>query len=125
MIFLKIRTAVVMLTFIIVIFCAFKYSKFAENEKILFAQDSVLYYDTVKSEEDFYNQFDKEQVVNINTADISRLETLEGIGEKTAQAIIDYRNEHGGFVSLEQIINVKGVGEKKFEKIKDKISLVD
>lgn len=125
MIFLKKRTACIMLVFLVVIFSAFEYSKYSENEKILFAQDKVLYYDTVKKEEDFYSQLDKDQIVNINTADISRLETLDGIGKKTAEAIIDYRNEHGGFASLDELMNIKGVGQSKYQKIKNKISLVD
>jgi comEA protein len=108
-----------------VVFSAFEYSKFAENSKILFAQDRKLYYDTVENEKDFYSRSDDKQLVNINTSDLHSLETLEGIGETTAEAIIDYRNEHGGFASLDEIMNVKGVGKGKFEKIKDRISIAD
>jgi comEA protein len=125
MIFLKKSTAFIMLTFIVVVFSAFEYSKFAENSKILFAQDRKLYYDTVENEKDFYSRSDDKQLVNINTSDLHSLETLEGIGETTAEAIIDYRNEHGGFASLDEIMNVKGVGKGKFEKIKDRISIAD
>lgn len=57
--------------------------------------------------------------VNINTADITKLCTLPGIGDSTAQKIIDYRNENGKFNSIEDIKNVKGIGDSKFEKIKD------
>ena len=59
-------------------------------------------------------------LVNINTAAASELESLKGIGEKTAQAIIEYR-EHTPFESIEDIKNVKGIGDKKFEDIKDSI----
>jgi len=48
---------------------------------------------------------------------------LKGIGEKTAQAIIDYRNQKGKFTSIEDIKKVKGIGDKKFEEIKDKITV--
>lgn len=60
--------------------------------------------------------------ININTADISELEILPGIGPATAQKIIDYRNENGRFKSIEEIKNVSGIGDKKFEQIKDKIT---
>ncbi len=49
--------------------------------------------------------------------------TLNGIGESKAQAIIDYRDEIGGFKSVDDITNVSGIGEKTLEKIKDKISI--
>jgi competence protein ComEA len=55
--------------------------------------------------------------ININTADIAALCELPGIGEVTAQAIIDYRNEHGEFTEIADIKNVKGIGEAKFEAI--------
>ncbi|MBU3103778.1 ComEA family DNA-binding protein [Clostridium gasigenes] len=60
--------------------------------------------------------------ININTADLSGLMNIDGIGEKTAQKIIDYREENGGFKSIEDIKNVDRIGDKTFEKMKDKIS---
>lgn len=56
--------------------------------------------------------------ININSAAISELILLPGIGEKTAKAIIDYRKKHIKFNSLEEILNVKGIGVKKLNKIK-------
>ena len=61
--------------------------------------------------------------ININTASKETLMTLNGIGESKAQAIIDYRDEIGGFKSVDDITNVSGIGEKTLEKIKDKISI--
>ena len=58
--------------------------------------------------------------ININTADAEELDRLKGIGEKTAEAIIEYREETP-FKSIEDIMNVKGIGEKKFEEIKNDI----
>lgn len=58
--------------------------------------------------------------VNINTADKRTLMKLDGIGEATAEAIIEYR-EKDPFEKIEDIMNVKGIGEKKFEAIKDDI----
>lgn len=60
-------------------------------------------------------------LININTASVEELMTLDGIGEVIAQRIVDYRNEHGKFNSIEEIKNVSGIGDKKFEKIKDRI----
>ena len=60
--------------------------------------------------------------ININTADKDSLMDLPGIGEAKSQAIIDYRNENGAFNTIEDITNVSGIGEKTFEKIKDRIS---
>lgn len=55
--------------------------------------------------------------VNINTADEATLVSLPGIGPKTAAAIVSYRDAHGKFKSIQELTMVKGVGEKKFQKI--------
>lgn len=52
-----------------------------------------------------------EQSININTADVAELTKLKGIGVKKAEAIIAWRTEHGGFKSVDQLIEVKGIGE--------------
>lgn len=56
--------------------------------------------------------------VNINTATARELDALPGIGEVIAQRIIDYRNAHGPFGSVDELINVKGIGEKKLADLK-------
>lgn len=56
--------------------------------------------------------------VNINTADEDMLCTLNGIGKTKAKAIIEYRNEHGNFSSVDELLNVNGIGEKTLENIK-------
>ena len=61
------------------------------------------------------------EIININLADINQLKEIPGIGEVKAQSIIDYRDNNCGFKSIEEIMNVDGIGEKTFEKIKDKI----
>ncbi len=65
----------------------------------------------------------KEGLININRASKSELMELPGIGEVKSQAIIDYREENGSFVSIEDIKEVSGIGDKTFEKIKDKITV--
>ena len=62
-------------------------------------------------------------LVNINTADAERLVTLKGIGPALAQRIIDYREQNGAFKSIDEIKNVRGIGEKKFAAFKDKITV--
>lgn len=57
-------------------------------------------------------------IVNLNTADVAELNKLPGVGEKTAQAIIAHREAIGGFRSLEQLLEVKGIGPSKFEKMR-------
>lgn len=61
--------------------------------------------------------------VNINTATKEELMTLSGIGESRAEDIIRYREEHGGFSSIDEIQNVSGIGEKSFQKIEDQIEV--
>ena len=62
-------------------------------------------------------------LVNLNTADIQTLKTLSGIGDSKAQAILAYREEHGGFSSIEEVMQVPGIKESIFSKIKDKIEV--
>ncbi len=61
--------------------------------------------------------------VNINTATKEELDTLPGIGESTANKIINYREENGKFKSIEEIKEVSGIGDSKFEQIKDLIEI--
>ena len=61
------------------------------------------------------------KLVNINTASAGELTSLEGIGEKTAQAIVEYRQKNGAFKAIEDIKNVNGIGDKKFEALKSSI----
>ncbi len=63
------------------------------------------------------------QRINLNTADVSQLSTLTGVGESKALAIIAYREENGPFTSIEDIMNVPGIKEGTYEKIKDKIAI--
>ncbi len=65
----------------------------------------------------------KKSLININTATIEELQTLEGIGESKAQSIVNYRNEVGKFNSIEDIKNVSGIGDSLFIQIKDKITI--
>ena len=81
------------------------------------AGEGVIINDTNKEEEEINVK------VNINTASKEKLETLPGIGETTAQKIIDYREANGKFKTIEDIKNVSGIGESKYESLKDKITV--
>lgn len=59
--------------------------------------------------------------IDINTAEINMLICLPGIGEVTAGKIIEYRDTHNGFDSIEEIMNISGIKEKRFEQIRDYI----
>ncbi|HCA71406.1 MAG TPA: hypothetical protein DEP60_02150 [Ruminococcaceae bacterium] len=61
--------------------------------------------------------------VHLNSSPVSQLESLKGVGSALAKRIIIYRQQHGGFHSVEELKNVKGVGEKLFAQIKDQIDL--
>ncbi|WP_414042879.1 helix-hairpin-helix domain-containing protein [Macrococcus animalis] len=65
----------------------------------------------------------KQKVVNINTAEQSALEEIPGVGPKKAQEIIQYRESNGGFKSIEEIKEIKGIGDKTYESLKDYISI--
>lgn len=67
------------------------------------------------------NGFDAAGLININTAGLSELQELAGIGPSLAQRIIDYRTEHGSFAAIEDLMLVSGIGDKRFEQIKNKI----
>ncbi|GAB4259770.1 MAG: hypothetical protein Kow0092_08190 [Deferrisomatales bacterium] len=61
--------------------------------------------------------------ININTATVEELTSLKGVGEKTAEAIVRYRLEHGPFQRMEDLLKVKGIGRKRLEALQPKISV--
>lgn len=63
------------------------------------------------------------KLININTADVSLLQTLSGIGKAKAEQIVSYRESHGNFKSIEEIMKVPGIKEGAFAKIKDSITV--
>ena len=86
------------------------------GEENIISQDiSVNNIDTIKNEQT--------SKININTATIEELDNLPGVGEATANKILNYREENGIFKSIEEVKNVNGIGEKKYIDIKDKICI--
>ena len=63
----------------------------------------------------------KEGKVNINTATVEELKTLKGVGEKKAEAIIEYRKKNGSFKTKEDLMKVRGIGKKLFESFEERI----
>jgi competence protein ComEA len=62
-------------------------------------------------------------LVNLNTASVAELEVLPGIGAKTAARIVDYREKKGPFKKVEELMNVQGIGEKSFLKLKPQLTV--
>lgn len=69
------------------------------------------------------NEVDKPVPININTASAHHLRRINGIGEVTAAAVIEYREQHGGFKTVDELVNVKGIGNATLEKIRDIITV--
>lgn len=62
-------------------------------------------------------------LVNLNVATVAQLETLPGIGKSTAERIVEYREKNGAFKKVEDLMNVRGIGEKSFLKLKPLITV--
>ena len=63
------------------------------------------------------------QPVSLNSATVDQLDELDGVGPVTAQKILDYRKEHGGFGSVDDLKQVSGIGPKRFETLKEKVRM--
>lgn len=100
--------------------------KVTDGERIYFPfeneiTESDMISDNISSDKEINSESSK---VNINTAGKEELMTLPGIGESKAQLIIDYRNENNGFDSIEELMNIDGIKEGIFNKIKDYVTVV-
>lgn len=69
------------------------------------------------------NDVNAPHVVNINTASANRLQRIEGIGTARAEAIVAYREQHGGFSSVDELVNVSGIGSGTLEKIRGELAV--
>jgi len=64
-----------------------------------------------------------DEMLNVNMATAEQLEEIKGVGEKTAKAIVEYREAHGPFASLDDLIQVKGIGEKKLAAMREHLTV--
>lgn len=96
--------------------------KFSPNDKLLDEsvdiKAEVLELKPLNFEQNKKPPLPEEKSININKAGMNQLISLPGIGEKTAQKIILLRDERGGFKNVEELMDVRGIGEVKFNKIK-------
>lgn len=111
---------------LIAAFCAVLGMRVTESEKqyksFFIERNDADAVDTPSGEETPNEGAEEQQLmININTDKAYELTLLEGIGEKTAEMIIDYRRKNGDFEVIEDLMRVNGIGEKKFDKIKDNI----
>lgn len=77
----------------------------------------------IPSEESAQTGISADGKININTATLEELCTLTGIGETRAQAIMEYREQNGGFHSIEELMNIDGIKEKIFEKLREEVTV--
>jgi comEA protein len=97
-----------------------------QNEKLLMLNsisDSLTKEKDKQEKEELLAKFEKK--ININLAYTTDLQRLPGIGKVTADRIIEYREQNNGFSRIEDLMKVRGIGAKKFEKIKDLITIED
>ena len=91
--------------------------------KIKISEDSLKSIDGQKKKKGKKGEGLKEKSININTASKEQLILLPGVGDSTSDKIITYRKEYGGFKKIEDIMKIKGIGTKKFEKLKPYITI--
>ena len=86
-----------------------------------FSDNSVVYAPIKTDLDNLVVEKDGRFLININRADVETLTMLHGIGEALAGRIVTYREENGAFESIEELIEVRGIGDKTLEKIRDRI----
>lgn len=95
-----------------------------KNDACLTAQDTTANKDNTNNTNDTNNtNNDINEMINLNTATLEELLTLNGIGESKAKAIIEYRETNGNFQTIEELMQVSGIGESLYEKIKDSLTV--
>ncbi len=93
-------------------------ARLLDGQKIIVPSKTKSLDTTATDQDNPYNS-----IININTADSSELQKLDGVGPVLADRIVNWRRQHGGFKSIRQIDNVKGIGPSKYGSIKDMITV--
>ncbi len=86
-----------------------------------FSDNSTTYASVKTNLDNFVVEKDGRFLININRADVEMLTMLDGIGDVIGERIVEYRKENGEFESVDELIEVKGIGEKTLEKIRDRV----
>ena len=137
---LKIGTAVVLAAGVIAVFFANKVplkkadiikstdiisqiSTETSQKDVLITDNSTPFTETSELPVSVTESVPENGLININTATAETLQTLSGIGETKAAAIVEYRETHGAFSDISEITNVSGIGEKILEKIRNNITV--
>ncbi len=95
----------------------------AAQSSVSESADADVEAETTSNQETAENTTSSENKINLNTASAAELSILPGIGEVLAERIVAYRREHGTFTAVEEVMNVSGIGETKFEAMKDYITV--
>ena len=104
---------------VIAVFAAAVYNASADELRLLRQIDNN--YDGIMLAPE--NDVDAAAVVNINTASVHHLQRIDGIGETKARAIVEYREAHGGFKSVDELVNVSGIGEKTLDAMRGRLTV--
>ena len=112
---------------LLILFCAAAAAGSARGYVLGSASEeaAVLYEDPPERAETVLPVTPQETRIDLNTATLEELCTLKGIGPVKAQAILDYRDSYGGFVCVEELMEVKGIGESTYRNIKDYLYIPD
>ena len=112
---------------LLILFCAAAAAGSARGYVLGSASEeaAVLYEDPPERAETVLPVTPQETRIDLNTATLEELCTLKGIGPVKAQAILDYRDSYGGFVCVEELLEVKGIGESTYSNIKDYLYIPD
>ena len=112
---------------LLILFCAAAAAGSARGYVLGSASEeaAVLYEDPPERAETVLPVTPQETRIDLNTATLEELCTLKGIGPVKAQAILDYRDNYGGFVCVEELLEVKGIGESTYSNIKDYLYIPD
>ena len=112
-----------LLVTVFVLGCGFWYERTWPVDRISFGQTKVTYGQEVELAEALSRKLYEESLVDINTATKEALMDLPYVGESTAEAIVAYREANGPFQSPEELMEVKGIGEKTFAAMKERVTL--
>ena len=99
------------------------YDRGETNIQVTSAAPVIIQREDQEGAAEMVQEISENRPINLNTATVTELQQLPGIGPELAQRIIHYRGEHGKFVSTEQIMDVEGIGEKRYKEMEKLITI--